>query len=298
MRIAVVGLGGVGAYIGSKLCALKDEHEIIFLARGEHLKQIQEHGLKLIDVDEERISHPSAVLENTSKHLDIIFLCTKSYQSKEALVKLGSAISKETLIIPISNGVNNAQMLRPLTPARVVDACVYIVSHLLSPGIVKKSTNIFALILSEELQELLEPLLSRAELRCKFAVDIKKELWKKYLFISAMGSLTSYYSIGMGTVYKEHKEELVLLLNEIFSVAKAENISIEAKEIDKVLNTASKLPLDAPTSLWLDMQAGKSNELETLSLYVITTASAHDISVPVMQKLYDKLSQNLAVDKR
>lgn len=291
MRIAVVGLGGVGAYIASKLCALKDEHEIIFLARGEHLKQVQEHGLKLIDVDKETISHPSAVLENTSEHLDIIFLCTKSYQSKEALAKISEAISKETLIIPISNGVNNADTLRSLSPAKVADACVYIVSHLLSPGVVKKSTNIFALIVSDALQELLEPLLTKADLRCKFAPDIKKELWKKYLFISAMGSMTSYYEVGMGTIYTEHKEELVLLLNEIFSVAKAEGISIKEKEIDKALHTASKLPLDAPTSLWLDMQAGKANELEGLSLYVITTAKAHKISVPIMQKLYDKLSK-------
>lgn len=291
MRIAVVGLGGVGAYIGSKLCALKDEHEIIFIARGEHLKQIQEHGLRLIDVNEEIISRPSAVVENYSEHLDIIFLCTKSYQSKEAISRLSPAISQKTLIIPISNGVNNAQMLRPLTNGKVADTCVYIVSHLLSPGIVKKSTDIFALILSEELRTHLEPLLNKAGLRCKFTSDIIKELWKKYLFISAMGSLTSYYSKGMGSIYAEHKKELHSLLHEILTVARAEDVLMEEKEIDKALSTASKLPLDAPTSLWLDIQAGRSNELESLCGYTITTAKTHHIPVPVMQKLYDKLSK-------
>ena len=290
MRIAIVGLGGVGAYIGAKLCALKDEHEIIFVARGEHLKAIKENGLRIIDVDEEQTYHPTSAQENISDHLDIVFLCTKTYHSKEALAQLHDAISKDTLVIPVANGVNSREELQALTPAKLTDACVYIVSHKVSAGIVKKATNIFALILSDEIQELLQPLLDRAGLRYKFSDDIKKELWKKFLFISAMGSLTSYYQVGMGTVYKEHQEELVLLLNEIFAVAKAEGVNIESKEIDKALATASKLPLDAPTSLWLDLKNRGLNEIETLCGYIVKRAEVHNIQTPIMKKIYDKLS--------
>lgn len=289
MKIAIVGLGGVGAYIGAKLCSLKDEHEVIFIARGEHLKAIQEKGLKIIDVDTETIYHPTIALETPQEPLDIIFLCTKTYHSKEALAMLSEAITENTLIIPVANGVNNADRLRMLTPAKVIDACVYIVSHKVEPGVIKKSTKVFALILPEEVQELLEPLLSKAELRCKFSPEIKKELWKKFLFISAMGTLTSYHQVGMGTIYAEHKEELVAVLNEVLSVAKAEGILLEEKELHKALDTASKLPADAPTSLWLDMQNAQENELETLCYYLIETADKHKLALPVMQKLYDRL---------
>lgn len=289
MRIAVVGLGGVGAYIGAKLCALKDEHEIIFIARAEQLREIQEHGLRLIDVNEEQICHPSAALEKTNEHLDIIFLCTKSYHSVQAIGGLADAISQKSIIIPISNGVNNAQMLRPLTPAKVIDACVYIVSHKLSPGVVKKETEFFSLVLDESVRSTLEPLLQRAGLRHKFSPQIKKELWKKFLFISAMGAMTSFYNMGMGGIYKEHKDELRALLEEISRVGEAEGVSLGSKEIEKALETASRLPLDAPTSLWLDLRNGKENELDSLCLYPIETAKEHGISVPFMQKIYDKL---------
>ena len=54
MRIGIVGIGGIGGYYGGKL-ALKygpsKEHEIIFIARGDHLKAIRKKGLKLITVD-------------------------------------------------------------------------------------------------------------------------------------------------------------------------------------------------------------------------------------------------------
>jgi len=290
MRIAIVGLGGVGAYIGAKLCALKDEHEIIFIARGEHLKAIKKNGLRIIDVDEEQTFHPTSVQENISDHLDIVFLCTKTYHSKEAISQLHDAISEKTLVIPVANGVNSREELQTLTSAQLTDACVYIVSHKVSAGVIKKGTNIFALILSEDIQEQLQPLLDKAGLRNKFSADIKKELWKKFLFISAMGSLTSYYHVGMGTIYKEHKEELVSLLNEIFSVAKAEGVNIEPKEVDKALHTASKLPLDAPTSLWLDIQNKRLNEIETLSGYIVNKAQVHNILAPIMQKIYDELN--------
>ncbi len=289
MRIAIVGLGGVGAYIGARLCALKDEHEIIFIARGEHLKAIQEKGLKLIEVNEEQIYHPTSVQESICDPVDIVFLCTKTYHSKEALAKLGDAITEKTLLIPVANGVNNRDELQPLTPANVTEACVYIVSHKVSDGVIKKSTDTFMLILSEEVKSLLEPLVNKAGLHCKFSADIKKELWKKFLFISAMGSMTSYFQMGMGSIYREHKDELVSLLNEIFSVAKKEGVSLEEKEIDKALEIASRLPLDAPTSLWLDIQNGGENELESLCHYVIKTAARHSLDVPLMQKIYTKL---------
>jgi 2-dehydropantoate 2-reductase len=289
MKIAIVGLGGVGGYIGAKLCSLKDKHEIIFIARGEHLKAIQEKGLKIIDVDTETIYHPTIALETIQEPLDIIFLCTKTYHSKEALEMLSEAITEKTLIIPVANGVNNVDRLSALTTAKVIDACVYIVSHKIEPGVIKKTTNVFALILPEESQELLEPLLSEAGLRCKFSPEIKKELWKKFLFISAMGTLTSYYHIGMGSIYEGHKKELTAVLNEILSVAKAEGIDLEEKDVQKALETASKLPADAPTSLWLDIQGGKENELETLCYYLIETADRHKLHLPLMQKIYDRL---------
>ena len=239
MKIAIVGLGGVGGYIGAKLCSLKDEHEIIFIARGEHLKAIQDNGLKIIDVDQESVYHPTIALETTQEPLDIIFLCTKTYHSKEALEMLSEAITDKTLIIPVANGVNNADRLSALTTAKVIDACVYIVSHKLDAGVIQKSTNVFALILPEEVRELLEPLLSKAGLRFKFSPEIKKELWKKFLFISAMGTLTSYHQIGMGSIYAKHKEELTSVLSEILSVAKAEGIALEEKDIKKALDMAS-----------------------------------------------------------
>lgn len=289
MRIAIVGLGGVGAYIGAKLSVLKDEHEILFVARGEHLKAIKAQGLKITDIDEESIYHPTYISDTLTQPVDVLFLCTKTYHSQEALSSLKLAITSDTLVIPIANGVNSMEILQALTPAKVTQSCVYIVSHKVAPGHIKKATKVFALRLSSEFEELLSPIFEKAGLRVKFTDDIKQEIWKKFLFISAMGSLTSYYEKGMGTIYAEHADELRALLQEIHSVAKKEGVNLEENEIDKALHSSSKLPLDAPTSMWLDIQAKGNNELESLSHYIIIKAKEHNLSTPIMQKVYTKL---------
>ena len=50
MKIGIVGMGGVGGYFGGKLAKAfenSSRHEIIFIARGDHLKAIQDKGLQL-----------------------------------------------------------------------------------------------------------------------------------------------------------------------------------------------------------------------------------------------------------
>jgi 2-dehydropantoate 2-reductase len=45
MRIAVMGSGGVGGYVGGRLAAAGQD--VTFVARGTHLAAIREHGLAL-----------------------------------------------------------------------------------------------------------------------------------------------------------------------------------------------------------------------------------------------------------
>lgn len=82
MRTGIIGIGGVGGYFGGKLAreyANSREHEIIFIARGDHLEAIRENGLRLITPEEEYVVRPNLVTnrpEEVSK-LDLIFSVRK-----------------------------------------------------------------------------------------------------------------------------------------------------------------------------------------------------------------------------
>ena len=56
MKIAVIGLGGVGGYFGGKIAvkyAGSPEHRVVFIARGAHLAAIRKGGLLLKTVEGE-----------------------------------------------------------------------------------------------------------------------------------------------------------------------------------------------------------------------------------------------------
>ena len=45
MRIAIFGTGGVGGYFGGRLA--QTGADVVFIARGEHLQAMRQHGLKV-----------------------------------------------------------------------------------------------------------------------------------------------------------------------------------------------------------------------------------------------------------
>ncbi|GAJ01263.1 unnamed protein product, partial [marine sediment metagenome] len=81
--VCVYGIGGVGGYFGGRIA-----HEIskgnraiqvYFIGRGEHLKTIQQHGLKLITDKEEFLCIPNIATDNI-RHIptpDLYLLCVK-----------------------------------------------------------------------------------------------------------------------------------------------------------------------------------------------------------------------------
>jgi len=57
------------------------DHEVVFIARGEHLKVIRDQGLRLVTPDGEMIARPSLATEDPSAAgpLDLVLFAVKSY---------------------------------------------------------------------------------------------------------------------------------------------------------------------------------------------------------------------------
>ena len=291
MRVAVVGLGGVGGYIAANFA--RAGIDVVGFARGAHLEAIREHGLEIIE-DEScwRVKIDTRGEEELDGYFegafDVVLFCVKSYDLEDSYEHIRSHIDEKTILISFSNGVNNGDVLRGLTQSRVLDGCVYILSHIESAGAIRKKGKVFSAVFGGESEATtaLASLFEKAELRYKMPEDIQSALWKKYLFISAFATLTSYYDKSIAYICEHHYKEAKELLEEISTFAKSKGIDI-ADEVQKALLAASKLPSDAMTSMHLDFQKGKRVELESLSGYVQT---------PLMQRLYLELKKRVVAE--
>jgi len=288
MRVAVVGLGGVGGYIAANFA--RAEIDVVGFARGAHLEAIREHGLEIVEdescwkakVDVREEDELDGYFEGA---FDVVMFCVKSYDLEESYKHIKSHIDKNSILISFSNGVDNGDRLRKLSNSIVLDGCVYMLSHIENAGVIRKKGKVFSAVFGgeEEATAKLASLFEKAGLRYKTPSDIQTAIWKKYLFISAFATMTSYYDKNIVYIYKHHYDEVRTLLEEISQFAKSKGIDIE-DEVAKALEVASKLPGDASTSMHLDFQNKKRVELESLSGYV---------DMPLMEKLYEGLKRRV-----
>ncbi|MGE4512076.1 MAG: ketopantoate reductase family protein [Sulfurimonadaceae bacterium] len=289
MRIAVVGLGGVGGYLAASLACTA--HEVVGFARGAHLEAIQKNGISVVeDTKTWHATCQAQELKNPSGVFDLVLFCVKGYDLLPSLEALRHAITPDTILLSFANGIENGELLRQNTHAKVLDGCVYILSHIEKAGVIRKKGEVFAAVFGgdKEATHKVAELFKEAHLRYKTPENIQEAIWKKYIFIAAFATLTSTYDAPIGAIYKEHYDEAKALLEEIAAVAHAKGIEI-ADEVQKALDTASKVPYDSSTSMHLDFQNNKPTEVETLSGTIVREGVKYGIKTPLMQKFYEKL---------
>ncbi len=300
LKIGIIGLGGVGGYIGARLIQ-KNLCDVTLFARGEHFRAVKESGLKIKDMKDEFVVKPPKLIDsendNSSEIFDIIFVTTKSYSFKKISTTLNRHCDENTLIIPLSNGVNHKIELKSYIDKGVVlDGCIYILSNIKEPGFIEKKALTFYLIFGDvqnRFQEKLEALnevLNQSGLKSKLSQNIEYDCWTKYLLISSFATMTSYFDKPMGYMV-EHKMDLLReVLKEIKSVANALHVNIGEKEIQKTIKQVQNIPYDSKTSMQIDFEDNNKTELESLSGYIVKEAQKLGIEVKNMKMMYNELS--------
>jgi 2-dehydropantoate 2-reductase len=305
-KIVIVGLGGVGGYYGGLLAKHYVDNpkvEIYFVARGEHLKKVQQYGLALITADGNYVVKPKLATDNVAEIgiVDYVIMTTKSYDIDSTIAQIKPCIGINTVVLPLLNGIDNSIRIRALLPdTEVWDGCTYIVARINEPGVVESTGDVHFLhfgFINQTNSRLIEfeNLLKNAGIDCKFHEKIMSVIWKKFFFISSTASLTSCFNVSYGALLADEKRKstLIMTLKELLLIANAEGAEMDHTEIDKTINQLEKVPFDSTTSMHRDFIAGKNTELQTLTGIVIELGKKHGISTPVYEKVYEELSKRL-----
>ena len=111
MRFAVFGTGGAGGYYGARL-ALAGE-DVTFIARGEHLRVIREHGLRVDSVKGDFVLQSAQATNNPGQvgTVDVVILGVKAWQVPEAAEAMGPLLGPESVVVPLQNGVETPDQL-------------------------------------------------------------------------------------------------------------------------------------------------------------------------------------------
>jgi 2-dehydropantoate 2-reductase len=296
-RIAVVGAGGVGGFLGGLLA--RAGHEVALLARGDHLRTIRESGLHVKSSVGEFDARPRA--SDDPKEIgpcDLVLFTVKTYDTEAAAPVLPHLLKPSVgRVLTLQNGVESAGKLAAVVGSEAVLAgCAYMQSTRTAPGRIEQNGQ-FRVVFGEPgrkpgpIAQRIHGLFVAAGIPCELADDADLALWKKFAFITAVAGVCGVERMPLGEVVASGSARAMLAdaMRETCAVAFARKIVMPSRFVEQGLEIAASFPRDSKPSLLHDLEAGRRLEIDALSGAIVRLGAEVGIPTPIHRLLYDCL---------
>jgi 2-dehydropantoate 2-reductase len=313
MKVAVVGAGAIGGYLGAKL-ALAGE-DVSFIARNKNLAAINARGFKLIleDGSEQHATNVRAV-----EHMadagpqDAVLLTLKAHQVRDVLPQLRELFGPKTMVVTMINGVPwwyfyqlagpyegravtsvdpDGTIAAAIEPERIIGSVVYPAAELVEPGVVRViEGNRFTLgepggSRSERIEALSQTFM-RAGFKSPVARDIRAEIWIKLWGNLSFNPISALTHATLEDICRFPPTR-----------ALAERMMLEAQAVAEKLGVVFKISLAQRiagaeavgahrTSMLQDVEHGRALELEALVGAVVELGRITEVPTPTIEAVY------------
>jgi 2-dehydropantoate 2-reductase len=304
-NIGVVGVGGVGGFFGGKLAQMlvgRPDLSVSFIARGDHLRAIQNAGLTLKSEQEGTLlCKPSLATDNFEKlpPLDLCLICVKEFDLASVLLRLRSKIAKDTVLLPLLNGVDIYSRIRRVIEIGIVlPACVYVGTHIESPGTVSQRGGSCKILFGPDPSrpdwsphEILK-LFGGAQIKGECMPNVETEIWKKFIFICSYGLVSAAHGTTLGQILDDPalKQRVESVVREVISVARASGVELSPEIGKESLEKGRSFPYETKTSFQRDFERrDKPDERDLYAGAMIRMALELGIRIPTTQEISAQL---------
>jgi len=298
MHTVIVGIGGVGGYFGGKIA--HSGQKVTMIARGNHFKAILENGLQVKSIEGDFVAKPFLTTDDIRKvdKADLVLICTKSWQVQEAAELIKPILKKDTVVIPLQNGADNAEkVMFVIDPKYVLGGLCKIYSKIESSGIISHFGHTPEVVFgeldksnSDRLQRV-KKIFDKAGFKNKIAKDIKVDIWSKFMFIATVSGLGALTRATIGEMYEhlELREMLRATADEIYKIAIAKGVEMPSAIVDGIMSFISKQPFGATASTQRDIMEGRPSELDNFNGFIVKEGEKLNIDTPANAFIYSCL---------
>lgn len=199
MKYLIIGAGGTGGTVGAYMA--KAGKDVTLIARGAHLRAMQERGLKLErlwDHSEEIIGVKACTMEEYQETPDVILVCVKGYSLESTLPFIRQVAGPDTVVIPILNIYGTGGRMQEQLPGILVtDGCIYVSANVREPGVILQHGEILRIVFGVRSREEYRPVLEKMSsdfndcgIRGILSENIRRDalqkfayVWKPWIFI-------------------------------------------------------------------------------------------------------------------
>jgi 2-dehydropantoate 2-reductase len=316
VKIAVVGAGAIGGYVGGWLAAAGED--VTFIARGANLDAIRRNGMRVIGEDGAEVVARADAHEKTSDAgaQDVVVLAVKAHQVAPIAGDIAALCHDETAIVTMQNGIPwwyfhkhggqyegtpvrsadpDGSIGRCIDANRVIGSVVYPAATLEAPGVVRVvEGKRFTLgepdgSTSERAQRV-SAAFTKAGFKAPVIGDIRSEIWLKLwgnLSFNPISALTHSTLVGL-LRFPLTRELSVQMMKEAEAVANKLGVTFRVG-IDKRIAGAEKVG-EHKTSMLQDVEAGRPMEIEALVGSVVELGRLTDTPTPHIDSVYALVS--------
>lgn len=296
MRIAVFGTGGAGGYFGAHLAQAGED--VVFIARGDHLRAIKAAGLRLETPSGETVIRAQAT-DNPAEagNVDVVLVGVKAWQVTDAAKAIRPLVSRDTVIVPLQNGVEAASELAAVFASNTLGGLCGTLSFVAGPGHIRSVGGHNFIKFGEldnkrtERVERLRQCFADAKVAVEVPANIVEALWNKFLMVTPFGGVGAITRapIGVTRAVPETRRLLEQCLHETLLVAKARNVTMAGTAVADMLKFYDSIPANGTTSLQRDIADGKQSELDYWNGAVARLGREVAVPTPTNQFIYDCL---------
>jgi 2-dehydropantoate 2-reductase len=291
VKIAIVGCGAIGGYVGAKL-ALAGE-EVTLLVRGATLEAVRAHGIRLTMADgTQHVAHNVHATQDYAGAgpQDLVILCVKAHQLEAVAEHVQPLFGAHTAVVTMQNGIPywyfhrhggelagsivrtvdpNGLISRHIPAERVIGCVVYPAAELVGPGSVRHIEGDRFPVgeldgSSSERVTRVSNCLTRAGFKAPVLADVRAEIWLKLwgnLTFNPISALTRSTLVDI-CQFPGTRQLATAMMTEAQAVANKLGIVFRV-ELERRIAGAEKVGKHK-TSMLQDIEAGRPPELEAL----------------------------------
>ncbi len=282
MRIGIFGFGAVGVTLYSQLDGYSDLYVLAPTNRYEKLKR---------EVLVNDIKYKPNVI--TQGLMDLIIVCVKNYSLDEAIADLKPFIKKETIILPLLNGITARERLHNAFPDNNVLYGLVFTESNKNDNVVKTSKIInlcFGERNNEEPKEYLleiKKIFDKYKIKNEIPKNMEAKCWTKWMLNLGINQISALMNATYNDMTHPLLKELLFdIFDEVYEVSKAYNVGLTEDDIKSMHERVDAFNSNRVTSLTLDFNNGGKNELEIFGPTLVNLAEAKNINIPINKTIY------------
>ena len=308
----MLGAGAIGAYVGAALA--RGGADVTLIARGDHLRAMAEHGVRVHSPRGDFDAHPAATSELTAiADVDVVVLGVKAYSLPALAPRIGELLRPDAVVVAAQNGIPwwyfqrhggslegrivegvdpGGVISRAIRPEQVVGCVVYCSTEIAAPGVIRhiEGTRFSIGTPGGEPNDVCRSIataFTAGGLKCPVDADLRPQIWLKLIGNAAFNPITTITRATLGGLAASpHAVGFVrTVMAECAAVAGALGIELPVS-LDRRLEAGLAVG-DHRTSMLQDWEAGKPLETDCMTAAVVEIAGMVDVPVPNVQALHE-----------